>query len=48
MEAEYPWGPFYKHGLNLITAWINNNIPSKVWYEITYPFLDFNGATNEV
>ena len=41
-------GPFYKHGLTLIPAWISNYIHYKVWDEITYPFLNFNGATVEV
>ena len=36
--------PFYWHGLTLIPAWICNYILSKVWDEITYPFLNFNGA----
>ena len=36
------WGPFYKHGLTLITAWINNHMSNKSvgWNsggEITYP-----------
>ena len=31
-----------------IPAWINNHIPSKVWDEITNPFLNFNGCTVEV
>ena len=39
---------FYQHGLTLIPAWISNNIHYKVWDEITYPFLNFNGATIEV
>ena len=40
-------------GLHLLT-WINlnlnmdNYIHYKVWDEITYPFLNFNGATVEV
>ena len=42
------WGAFYKHGLTLIPTWISNHMPSNVWYEITYPFLSFNGATVEV
>ena len=41
-------GPFYQHGLTLIPAWISNYIHYKVWDEITYPFLNFNGATIEV
>ena len=32
----------------LIPAWIGNHMPSKVWYEIIYRFLNFNGATVEV
>ena len=32
----------------LIPAWICNYVPSKVWDKITYPFLNFNGATVEV
>ena len=42
------WGPFYEHGLTLIPAWISNYIHYKVRDEITYPFLNFNGATVEV
>ena len=42
------WAPFYLHGLTLIPAWISNYIHYKVWDEITYPFLNFNGATVEV
>ena len=41
-------GPFYGHGLTLIPAWININNHYKVWDEITYPFLNFNGSTVEV
>ena len=37
-------GPFYQHGLSLIQAWINNYIHCKVWDEIIYRFLIFNGA----
>ena len=33
-------GPF-KHQLTLIPAWMSNHMPSKVWDEITYPFLNF-------
>ena len=40
--------PFYEHRLTLIPAWISNYIHSKAWDEITYPFLNFNGATVEV
>ena len=38
-------GPFYLQGLTLIPAWISNYIHYKMWGEITYPFLNFNGAT---
>ena len=41
-------GPFYSNGLTLIPAWISNHMLSKVWDEITYPFLNVNGATVEV
>ena len=41
-------GPFYNHGLTLIPAWISNYIHYNVLDEITYPFLNFNGATVEV
>ena len=34
--------------LTLIPAWISNYIHYKLWGEITYPFLNFNGATVEV
>ena len=42
------WDPFYLHGLTSILAWISNYILYDVWAEITYPFLNFNGATVEV
>ena len=42
------WAPFYWHGLTLISAWISNHMPSKVWNGITYPSLNFNGCTVEV
>ena len=35
------WGAFYQHGLTLIPVWISNHMPSKVWNEITDPFLHF-------
>ena len=41
-------GFFYLHLLTLILTWISNYVPRKVWGEITYPFLNFNGATVEV
>ena len=40
--------PFYQHGLTLIPACISNYIHFKGYDEITYPFLNFNGATVEV
>ena len=39
------WGPFYQQGLTSIPALISKHIPSEVWYEITYPFPNFNGFT---
>ena len=41
-------GPFYLHGLTLIPAWISNYIGYKVSREITYPFLNFKGATVDI
>ena len=38
----------YPRLLTLIPAWISNYIHYKVWDEITYPFLNFNGCTIEV
>ena len=32
----------------LIPSWISNHMFSKVWDEITYPFLNFSGTTVEV
>ena len=40
--------PFYESGFTLIPACISNYIHFKVWDEITYPFLNFNGTTIEV
>ena len=52
MAAEHcminTWGPFYWHGLTLIPALIGNNMPCNVWDEITYQFLNFNGAAVEI
>ena len=31
-----------------ITTWMSNHIHYKVWNEITYPFINFNGVTVEV
>ena len=41
-------GPSYEHGLTIIPAWVSNYMPGKMWDEITYPFLNFNGCTIEV
>ena len=40
--------PFYQHGLSSIPAWIGNYVPSKLWDEITYPFLNCNSCAVEV
>ena len=32
----------------LLLTWISNHIHFKLWDEITYPFLNFNGCTVEV
>ena len=37
--------PPYQHGLTFIPAWISDHMPIKVWGEITYPSLNFKGAT---
>ena len=39
---------FERQKLTLIPACISKQMPSKMWYEITYPFLNFNGAPVEV
>ena len=36
------WGSFYQHGLTLISAWIRNHMPSKVWDEIIYALPNFS------
>ena len=36
------------YGLTLIPTWMSNRMPSKLWDEITYPFLNFNGCTVDV
>ena len=38
-------GPFRWFRLNSTPAWIGNCILSKVWYEITYPFPNFNSCS---
>ena len=40
-------GPIYLHGLTLIPERISNYIHYKMWDEISYPFLNFNGCTVE-
>ena len=47
-HMKYPSGPFYKHGLTLIPAWISNYIYHKVWHGIAYPFPKFDSCTVEV
>ena len=37
--------PFTNIFFTLIPAWISNYIHYNVWDEITYPFLNFNGAS---
>ena len=44
----WTWGPFYKIGLTLISAWICNHMQSEVWGETTYPFPKFSSAPVEV
>ena len=34
--------------INVFTAWINNHMPSEVWDEIAYPFLNFDVCNVEV
>ena len=41
-------GPLLLTWFNLNPAWIGNHLPGKVWDEINYPFLNFNGYTVEV
>ena len=40
--------PFTNMVLTLIPAWISNYIHYKVWNEITYTFINFNGTTVEI
>ena len=37
LDRDSSGAPFYEHGLTLIPTRINNNMPSKVCNEITYP-----------
>ena len=41
-------GPFYYHGVTLITSSMCNNIRYNEWGKNTYPFQNFNSATVEV
>ena len=41
-------GPFYENDLTLTPVWINNDMSSKVWDKIAYPFPNFNIVTVEV
>ena len=43
-----PTGSFYKYGLIITPAWIDNHMPSKMYDEITDPFWNFNSLTVEV
>ena len=45
---KWPGPPFTNMVSTLIPAWISNYTHYNVWDEITYPFLNFNGATVEV
>ena len=38
---------FCYHGLTWIPVWISNHMSNKLWDEISYPFLIFNGCTVE-
>ena len=38
------WAPFYKRGLDLISAWMSNHMSSNLCGQITYPFPNFNGG----
>ena len=48
IKLSVTYGPFYEHGLTFIPAWISNYIHYEMWDEITYPFLNVNGATVEI
>ena len=43
-----PLASFTNMVLTLIPVWISNHLSDKMWDEITYPFLNFNGSTVEV
>ena len=44
----FAFGHFCYHELTLIPAWISNHIHSKMWDEISLPFLNFKSTTIEV
>ena len=44
-SVAYSPDTFYWHDLTLIPVCISNNLHGKVWDEIAYPFINFNGAT---
>ena len=39
---------FYWHGMTFMSACISNYIHYTLWYEIAYPFINFDSATDEV
>ena len=45
---QYIWGPFYKHELSFTPTSMRSYVYYKLLDEITYPFLNFNGASVEV
>ena len=47
-SIQHIWGPLYLYGLTFIPVWISNYIHYKVFDEIAYPFLNFNGEAVEV
>ena len=44
----HSWNPFYLYWLTLILGRISDYIHYDVWYEITYPFPNFNSAIVKV
>ena len=38
----------YSYGLILITWWISNHMLNKVWDDITNPFSNFDGVTDDI
>ena len=46
--SNFAMAPFTNMEITLIKAWISNHIRYKVWDEITYPFLNFNGYAVKV